>query len=79
MTFHRDELVSRQSVLAWRTAAAVVSGFCYRPLLWDGQLSTVGQRPLGFDAAPGLAVLQGLNGFSLAIAVNFVPANRAGL
>lgn len=74
VTFHRVSwacLVDGHSVLAWRTAAGVVSGFCYRPLLWDDQLGTVGRRPLSFDAAPGLAVFQGLNGFSLATCCRF--------
>jgi hypothetical protein len=44
-------------------------------LLGDDQLSTVG-LPLGFDAAPGLAVFQGLNGFSLATCCRFVTSQQ---
>lgn len=45
-------------------------GFRFRPLLWDDQLSTVGRRPLNFDAT-ALVALQGLNGFSLALCCRF--------
>lgn len=50
-------------------------GFCYRPLLGDDQLSTVGRRPLSFDAAE-LAILQVLNVFLLPSDVDLIPVHR---